>query len=432
MKMTIPSWKATLAKQPTALVAVYAALVAFCTYSCMYAFRKPFTAATFDGLFIWGFKYKDMLIIAQLIGYTFSKFAGIKIVAEMKGGNRGFSILILIAMATVALLFFGITPAPYNILFMFLNGVPLGMIWGIAFSYLEGRKATEFMGSVMAVSFIFSSGFVKSVGKWLLNDWHVSELWMPLLTGLIFLLPILLFVFLLEQTPEPTAEDVAHRSERRPMSADERKDYIREYLPGIIVLVVAYVMLTIIRDFRDNFAADIWKEIGFNDAGIFTTTEIPVSLAILGCMSLLILVKDNLLALQINHWMVAAGFIISGSSTWFYANGWLSAYWWMVLNGLGLYLGYVPFNVVFFERKIAAIRKPANVGFLMYVADSFGYLGSIGILLYKNFGAGNITYSSFFIHGLYVVSAIGVVFMLASLIYFNKKISSLPSHTNQV
>jgi len=388
----------------------------------MYAFRKPFTAATFDNIFVWGLKYKDLLIITQLIGYTLSKFLGIKIIAEMKSKNRGWNILKLIAFAAVSLFLFAVTPAPYNIIFLFFNGIPLGMVWGIVFSFLEGRKTTEFMGSIMAVSFIFSSGFVKSVGKWLLKTEGVSEYWMPLVVGLIFLLPMLLFVFLLEQVPEPSEEDIEHRSERKPMNLQERKDFIKSYLPGIVALVIAYVMLTIIRDFRDNFAADIWKELGYNDASVFTETEIPVSLAILFSMSLLILIKNNLRALQINHLIVALGFIIAGGSTFLFTHQFISAFWWMVLNGLGLYLGYVPFNVMFFERKIAAIRKPANVGFLMYIADSFGYLGSMGILLFKNFGNSEMSYSNFFISAIYLVSAIGIVFMFFSLLYFNRKI----------
>jgi hypothetical protein len=47
MKLPAP-FKARLAKSPPAVVAVIAALAAFSTYSCMYAFRKPFTAATFE------------------------------------------------------------------------------------------------------------------------------------------------------------------------------------------------------------------------------------------------------------------------------------------------------------------------------------------------------------------------------------------------
>jgi len=390
----------------------------------MYAFRKPYTAATFDAVFVWGLKYKDVLIIAQLIGYTLSKFLGIKIIAEMKRKNRGWNILKLIAFAALSLFCFAVTPSPYNIIFLFLNGIPLGMVWGIVFSFLEGRKTTEFMGSVMAVSFIFSSGFVKSVGKWLLKTQGVSEYWMPLATGLIFLLPMVLFVFMLEQIPEPTEEDIEHRSERKPMSATERKDFISTYLPGIVALVIAYVMLTIMRDFRDNFAADIWKELGYNDASIFTETEIPVALVILLSMSLLIFIKDNLRALQANYALIVFGFITAGLSTLLFTHHYISAFWWMVLNGSGLYLGYVPFGVVLFERKIAAIRKPANVGFLVYVADSFGYLGSLCVLLFKNFSGSKLSYSNFFINAIYIVSVAGIIFMFFSLLYFNRKIKS--------
>lgn len=423
--LTHPSFKKYLSVSPKVLVPVYAAIVAFCTYSCMYAFRKPFTAATFDGIFVWGLKYKDLLIITQLIGYTLSKFLGIKVIAEMKAKNRGWNILKLIAFAAIALFLFAVTPAPYNIIFLFFNGIPLGMVWGIVFSFLEGRKTTEFMGSVMAVSFIFSSGFVKTVGKWLLIEQGVSQYWMPLVTGLIFLVPMILFVFLLEQIPDRTAADIDHRSERKPMNAGERSEYLRSYGPGIAALIISYVMLSIMRDFRDNFSADIWKEFGFNDASIFTETEIPVSLGILLSMSLLILIKNNLRALQVNHLIVALGFLIAGGSTFLFTHHFINPFWWMVLNGLGLYLGYVPFNVVLFERKIAAIKKPANVGFLMYVADSFGYLGSIAILLIKNAGDKSISYGSFFISAIYAVSVVGLLFMLFSFFYFNRKIKSL-------
>src|SRR6185436_497794 len=98
MNLTVPAFKKYLSASHPAVIPVFAALAAFCTYSCMYAFRKPFTAATFDNLYFAGLKYKDVLIITQLIGYTLSKFLGIKIVAEMKANNRGWNILLLIAI----------------------------------------------------------------------------------------------------------------------------------------------------------------------------------------------------------------------------------------------------------------------------------------------------------------------------------------------
>jgi Family of unknown function (DUF5690) len=411
-----------LEKSPAGVTAVFAAIVAFCTYSCMYAFRKPFTAATFDGLTYAGVQLKILLVIAQLIGYTLSKFMGIRIVSEMKHNYRAVSIIGLILFSGAMLVIFPLVPTPLNIFFMFLNGVPLGMVWGLVFSYIEGRRATEFMGSVLAISFIFSSGFVKSAGKWLMNDWHINQFWMPAATGALFALPMVLFVFLLEQIPAPSASDVASRTERLPMNGTERREFVMHFLPGIIVLVLTYVLLSIIRDFRDNFAADIWKQLGFNDAGIFTATETPISVAILACMSLIMLVRNNFRALQLNHFMVITGFLITGLATYAYVHGSITAKLWMILNGLGLYLGYIPFNVVFFERLIASARKPANVGFLIYIADSFGYLGSIFLLLFKNFGHADLSYASFFISALYIVSLTGIILTVLSLLYFNRKI----------
>jgi hypothetical protein len=70
-----------------------------------------------------------------------------------------------------------------------------------------------------------------------------------------------------------------------------------------------------------------------------------------------------------------------------YDNGWIPTDSWMVACGFGLYLSYVLFQSLIFERLMAAFREVGNVGFLMYVADAFGYLGSVGVLLFKNFGA---------------------------------------------
>jgi MFS family permease len=412
-----------LRKSSTIWVAVYAAVISFCTYSCMYAFRKPFSAATFGGEMYAGIDIKILFVIAQLVGYTLSKFLGIRIVSEIKHRSRAWAIIALISSSAVGLLLLPFVPAPYSILCFFINGIPLGMVWGLVFSYLEGRRATEFMGSVLAVSFIFSSGFVKSVGKWLMKDMGVAEYWMPFATAMIFFVPMLVAVFLLEQIPPPSREDEALRSPRLPMTGAERRDFISHFFPGIVVLVLTYVLLSVIRDFRDNFVADIWQELGFDDASVFTTTEAPVSVAILLCMSFIMLIKNNFRALQVNHYMVIVGFAIAGLSTYAFTHGFISPFYWMMLTGLGLYLGYIPFNVVFFERLIASSRRAANVGFLIYIADSFGYLGSIGVLLYKNFGHAKISYAGFFIEALYVVSITGIVLTAFSLLYFNRKIS---------
>ena len=86
-------------------------------------------------------------------------------------------------------------------------------MWGMVFSYLEGRRATDFIGAVMAVSFIFAGGFTRSVAKWLMVEWSISETWMPFMTGLLFALPLVFFLWLLEKIPHPDEADIKERTD---------------------------------------------------------------------------------------------------------------------------------------------------------------------------------------------------------------------------
>ncbi|MFZ1516569.1 MAG: DUF5690 family protein, partial [Saprospiraceae bacterium] len=190
----------------------------FLCYFSMYAFRKPFTAGTYDGLVLWGISYKFILVIAQVLGYMCSKFFGIKFIAELKPSQRIGLIILLIGIAELALLGLALTPFPWNFPFMILNGLPLGLIWGIVFSFLEGRKNTEILGSFLAISFNISSGVVKTVGRFLITNFHMTEFWMPFCTGLIFILPLLFSVWMLNKSPAPTAHDQELRSKRKPMN----------------------------------------------------------------------------------------------------------------------------------------------------------------------------------------------------------------------
>jgi MFS family permease len=407
-----------LEKAPPLLFVIYAILTAFVTYSCMYAFRKPFTAATFTGQEFWGVDYKILLIISQVIGYMLSKFIGIKLVSEMGKDRRSVGIIVLIMIAWLALLLFAVVPAPYNIFLMFFNGLPLGMVWGLVFSYLEGRRFTEVLGAGLSISFIFSSGLVKTVGAQIML-WGASEFWMPFLTGAFFVIPLIIFVFLLDRLPEPNAIDEKMRTRRLPMKASERRRFFLDFAPGLILLIISYMLLTAFRDFRDNFAAEIWKAVGYGDSPeIFTLTEIPVSLAVLGILGMLFIIKNNFKALIISHGIILFGFLLTGFATLFYANGMISAPLWMILTGGGLYFGYVPFNSMFFDRLIAAFKKVSNVGFLIYLADSFGYMGSVGVLLFKNFGRAEMSWQQFFISSSYYVSIIGGLLVIASVFYF--------------
>ncbi|MBL0744519.1 DUF5690 family protein [Chryseolinea lacunae] len=402
--------------------ALYATLMAFCLYTCVYAFRKTFSVATFEGMSFGPLSYKSWLVIFQVIGYACSKFAGIKIISELKASSRAKGILMMVAVAGVSWLFFALTPAPYNIIFLFTNGFPLGFVWGMVFGYLEGRRFTEVLGAGLSVSFIFSAGFAKSVGGFIMRDWGVSEMWMPFATCCVFLGPLLVFLYFLDKLPPPTEEDEILRTKRLPMDATERKTFVRTFLPGIVLFTLSYMMLTTFRDLRDNFSAEVWKTLGYgNSPEIFTTTEIPVSIAVLMVMGATMLIKNNKLALMVNHLIIFFGMVLIGVSTFLYQQELVSPTGWMILIGLGLYLGYVPFNSIFFDRLLAAFKYVGTVGFVIYVADSFGYLGSLGVVLFKEFGFAKVSWLDFFISSGYFISVAGSALIGGSMFYFHWK-----------
>ena len=51
------------------LFILYAGGAALLSYSLVYALRKPFTAATFDGMELFGMDYKIATSIIQIFGY---------------------------------------------------------------------------------------------------------------------------------------------------------------------------------------------------------------------------------------------------------------------------------------------------------------------------------------------------------------------------
>lgn len=401
---------------------IHAIIASFGVYFCMYAFRKPFTIATFEEISFWGIDYKILLIISQVLGYMLSKFIGIKIISELKPKKRGMLLVGMIFFAEIALLLFAVTPQPYNIIFMFFNGLPLGMVWGIVFSYLEGRRFTEILGVALSSSFIVSSGFVKTIGKFVMDGWHISEYWMPFVTGSLFILPLLFFTFLLEKLPSPDEEDQLLKTKRVPLTTKKRKKLFLRFAFPIIILVIFYTALTAFRDFRDNFARELWDSLGYQDSSsVYTTAEIPIAIAVLIILGSLGFIKNNMKAFVMYHYLLLLGTILIGISTWLFQIQYLSPFAWMSLVGFGLYICYVPFGCIFFDRMVAVFKIKGNSGFLIYIADSFGYLGSMLVLLYKNFGQPSLSWLEFFKNGTYFISILGTVITITSLLYFIKK-----------
>ena len=410
-----------LKKNSELALIIKAASAVFITYLSMYAFRKPFTAAQYNNIMLWGVDYKILLIITQLIGYTISKYFGIKIISELSANKRTITLITLMAVSWVSLLFFGIVPAPYNLPFIFLNGLPLGMIWGVVFSYIEGRRHTELLGVAMASSFIISSGIVKGVGSYLLLNLQVPEMWMPFFTGLVFLPVLFLGVYLLHSLSAPNEEDINARTERLPMQSKERKAFFKQFAPGIIFSVLIYVCLTVFRDLRDNFAVEFWNSIGMkNIPTMLVVSEVPIAILVIIIIGSMIFIKNNKNAFFINFLIVFVGGLLLFLSTLLFYNQLITATLWMIIVGFSMYLPYIAFHALFFERWIAYFKIKSNIGFLMYVADAAGYLGSTLVLLFKNFNNTNYSWVSFFTFSAMITSVIIIILSIANYIYFKK------------
>ena len=276
--------------------------------------------------------------------------------------------------------------------------------------------------TLLISNFIVSSGFVKSVAKWIQLSYQLQEKWIPFFTGLVFLVPVIILIYLLEKIPPPTVLETEEKSLRVPMNSSERKHFFKLFSFGLVSFIFIYILLTLFRDIRDNFAADIWLELGYgNSAAIFTATEIPIAFVVLLLIASMIYINNNKLAFQISQIIILAGFIICGVSTLLFIQHILSGYVWIVLVGLGLYMGYIPFNCILFDRMIASFKIKGNVGYFMYLVDSFGYLASVLVIILKGSMGISISWTYFYSNGVIILSIIGSLVSISTLLYFNKK-----------
>jgi hypothetical protein len=413
-----------LERAPAPVFAIYGGTMAFGAYFAMYAFRKPFTAASFAHAAPVFVDYKIALVIAQVLGYALSKIAGVKVISELPASRRAGAIVALIAAAEVALVGFALVPAPWNIACLFANGLTLGMIWGLVFGFLEGRRMSEVLGAMLCASFIVSSGVVKSVGASVLLRGWAGEYWMPAVTGLLFAPLLLVCVLGLAAMPPPSAEDERLRVARAPMDGAARRAMFAAFAPGLVALVVIYIGLTALRDFRDNFAAEIWIGLGFkNNAGIFSLSELPVAAIVLATLALLMFIRDNRRAFEANLLLVGVGLVLAGLCSVAFQAHMIGPITWMIALGAGLYLAYTPFNALLFDRFIAASGQTGTAGFLIYVADASGYASSVALLIYYNFFALKLSWVAFLEMISYVAALAGLVLLVGAALYFRRRLA---------
>ena len=288
------------------LFVLWAGGAALLSYSLVYALRKPFTAAAFEGLEAFGMDYKVVATITQILGYLIAKFIGIKLISELKKEHRLRFIIISVIVAEASLILFATLPTPYNVFAMFFNGLSLGCMWGVIFSFIEGRRTTDILASLLGISIVISSGVAKSLGLFTMQTLHISEFWMPAFIGA-FALPLLATLgYIMNRLPQPTAEDIATKSQRVPLNGQQRRALFINFMPVLILLLVANLMLVILRDIKEDFLVNIIDMKG-HSSWLFAQVDSIVTLIILALFGVMGFIKSNIKVLVILLSMVVAG-----------------------------------------------------------------------------------------------------------------------------
>ena len=140
------------------LFIIWAGGAALFSYALVYALRKPFTAATFDGLEFMGMDYKTATSIIQIAGYMLSKLLGIKFISELKREYRLGFIIASVAIAEISLILFAVCPVPYNIFALFFNGLSLGCMWGVIFQFSRRPQIERYLGKHHGTEYCFQFG----------------------------------------------------------------------------------------------------------------------------------------------------------------------------------------------------------------------------------------------------------------------------------
>ncbi|HXO76503.1 MAG TPA: DUF5690 family protein, partial [Puia sp.] len=118
--------------------------------------------------------------------------------------------------------------------------------------------------------------------------------------------------------------------------------------------------------------------------------------------------------------IIIGGFLLAAGATILFHLHLISPVVWIITASAGLYLGYVPYNCFYFERMLAAYKIPGNVGFLIYIADAFGYLGTVVVLLIKEFVHFRYTWVDFFTMMFYISAVAGILLVLWGSVLYSK------------
>jgi hypothetical protein len=184
-----------------------------------------------------------------------------------------------------------------------------------------------------------------------------------------------------------------------------------------------YLFAALLRGIRSDFAPEIWKYLGYiSIPSLYSQTEIWVTVGILIINGSLVMIRNNKNAFYLSLAIIAIGFLLLvGAGIWGLNH--INPFWLIVMTGFGIYLPYLTITTSVFERMIAITKHKANIGFLMYIVDSIGYLGYNTLLITAGFIFPTLNLPSIFFSWITWFGAAGIVISAVNLIYMRRRLT---------
>jgi hypothetical protein len=198
---------------------------------------------------------------------------------------------------------------------------------------------------------------------------------------------------------------------------------MQRYAFGLVPIILIYLVVTILRSIRADFAPELWRGLGTTvNPSTFSRSEMFVAFGVLAVNGSAVFLRDNRHAFFTSLATCGLGIALLTFALLARQYEALDGFAFMVLLGLGLYLPYVAIHTTVFERLLAMTRARGNIGFLMYVADSIGYLGYVTVMVVRNFGPSSDDLVGLLTDICWVAIGLSTLCLLQAWWYFHKKV----------
>lgn len=135
----------------------------------------------------------------------------------------------------------------------------------------------------------------------------------------------------------------------------------------------------------------------------------------------MVFVRSNLKALSILLGLIIASMVVMAVVSFGYEQLQLNAIAWLFIQSLCLYLAFLTFQTIFFDRFIACFKIRGNVGFFIAMNDFLGYTGTVIVLAVKEFFSPDINWTAFYNLMAGYVGIICFVAFVCSFIYLHQR-----------